>query len=651
MMASMFSGALHRDGCTGERDPAWDDCLGSRVPTTKVADLVKKEAAKADRSTASMTTRFRRRLGARNNTPTPTVKKEEVEVEVSDEHDDPDFEHPDPGGMDTDTDADRGSVPTPSPVGRSPRLLRYLDKGGSSTRTAFRTVASVLSASQTSVTNQKCSHSTLWRNRVRDRAARAREIREAFKANKGKKVLTVHWDGIKLDPLVPTRGRKVEERLPFLVSGPDVSQLLGARAIPSSSGEHTAEEVVRCINEWECAENITALCSDTPTGNTGYNIGAAVRIEEALGKPLLYFACRHHILELIPKGLFDQMVEKSTSPDIGALCKSLQEKWPHMDHSSFTPGTEDPACEKFLREHRDSILSFAMETLEKPHIRADYKQLVQLVIIFMGENPFKPKDIRFSPPIAVSSARFMARIIYCLMIHMFSLSGQFEIGEAQLTNIRRLNLFFVSTYMKPWYTATIPAIAPRIDLELLKNIVNYNECPEVSQIASKVFKNHLWYLHSVTVGIAFFDEGISIDEKKEMVAKLTVPPPKNVSKWKRYVLPANKNLSALKDKTLADFVNKNTEKFFKIMDIKMDFLREDPSEWAGNASYQDGMQKINSLHVVNDIAERGVALVKRFIEKPLTRKEEWFQELLLVQNDLLSQEKHKTDTLTLAQFE
>ncbi len=88
-----------------------------------------------------------------------------------------------------------------------------------------------------------------------------------------------------------------------------MSQLLGAWAIPSSSEEHTQDEVVRCINEWECAENITALCSDNPTGNTGYDIGAAVRIEEALGKPLLYFACRHHILELIPKGLFDQVVD------------------------------------------------------------------------------------------------------------------------------------------------------------------------------------------------------------------------------------------------------------------------------------------------------------------------------------------------------
>ncbi|KAE8747053.1 hypothetical protein FOCC_FOCC006191 [Frankliniella occidentalis] len=138
---------------------------------------------------------------------------------------------------------------------------------------------------------------------------------------------------------------------------------------------------------------------------------------------MLYLACRHHVLELIPKRLFDQMVEESKSPDIGVLRKSLQDQSSDMDKTSFVPATEDPSCQDFLRERRYSILQYALQTLEKPHVRADYRQLLELVVIFMGENPHKPKSIRFSPAIAVSSARFMARIIYCLMIYMFALSG------------------------------------------------------------------------------------------------------------------------------------------------------------------------------------------------------------------------------------
>ncbi|KAE8738428.1 hypothetical protein FOCC_FOCC016092 [Frankliniella occidentalis] len=321
-----------------------------------------------------------------------------------------------------------------------------------------------------------------------------------------------------------------------------------------------------------------------------------------------------------------------------------------MDKTSFVPATEDPACQDFLRERRDSILQYALQTLEKPHVRADYRQLLELVVIFMGENPHKPKTIRFSPPIAVSSARFMARIIYCLMIHMFALSGEFPIQGHVLANIRQLNLFFVSTYMTPWYTATKPASGPRIDLQLLKDIVNYTECAQVKRLASEAFTKHLWYLHSVTVGLAFFDEEISVEEKREMVERLKVPTPKNLSPWKRYVLPPKKPLSFLKDKSLSFFVSNNTLKYFKIMKIDEAFLHEDPALWHEHESYKDGLRKVQALHVVNDVAERGVALVKRFSKQPLTRDEDRFQDLLLVQNELLKNEKYSTATLRLAHY-
>ncbi|KAE8739426.1 hypothetical protein FOCC_FOCC015078 [Frankliniella occidentalis] len=149
-----------------------------------------------------------------------------------------------------------------------------------------------------------------------------------------------------------------------------------------------------------------------------------------------------------------------------------------------------------------------MQNLQKPHTRADYRQLLDLTVIFIGENPFSPKPIRFSPPIAVSSARFMARIISCLEIHMFALTGEFVVAPHILTSVRDLNLFFVTIHLKPWYTATHPASAPRTGLILLKNIV--------SDIAGNSFKSHLCYRNNTTVGLAFFDSEITAEEKREM---------------------------------------------------------------------------------------------------------------------------------------
>ncbi|KAK3922350.1 NAD kinase [Frankliniella fusca] len=283
----------------------------ANTPTSSV----KKEAARADPLTTAAGLDIRRRRKRQQN-----VKIEDVEETNCADVADPDFEC---DGREvsitikTETESELPSA-APAPIGDSSQLLRYLDKGGSSTRNAFRAVASVASAVGVPVKRQKCSHTTLWRKRVSDRVARAREIREEFKKTKGV-VKTVHYDGIKVEPLVSGVRRKLEERLPVVVTGQDVNQLLAARVISSSSGEHTAAEVVRAIRDWDCADDIVAQCSDTPTGNTGYNIGAGVRIEAALGKKLLFFACWHHILDLIPQGLFDRMVEKSTSPDIGVL--------------------------------------------------------------------------------------------------------------------------------------------------------------------------------------------------------------------------------------------------------------------------------------------------------------------------------------------
>lgn len=159
--------------------------------------------------------------------------------------------------------------------------------------------------------------------------------------------------------------------------------------------------------------------------------------------------------------------------------------------------------------------------------------------------------------------------------------------------------------MKPWYTATRPASAPQTDLALLRDIVNYGKNDEVSKIAA----NHLWHLHNTTVGLAFFDTDLSVEEKRKMVQKLQAPEPKRVSPWKRYVLPTRKPLSSLKDFSIADFVNQGTLNFFKIMKMDTEFLKEDPTDWPQNHHYQEALQKVEALQVINDVAERGVALL------------------------------------------
>ncbi|KAK3926349.1 Sodium/hydrogen exchanger 2 [Frankliniella fusca] len=67
--------------------------------------------------------------------------------------------------------------------------------------------------------------------------------------------------------------------------------------------------------------------------------------------------------------------------------------------------------------------------------------------------------------------------------------------------------------------------------------------------------------------------------------------------------------------------------------------------------YKKGLEKVHSLECINDVAERGVAIVKRFNKESITKSEENFKELLVAQNDILREEKHRSSSLTLAHFD
>jgi len=65
------------------------------------------------------------------------------------------------------------------------------------------------------------------------------------------------------------------------------------------------------------------------------------------------------------------------------------------------------------------------------------------------------------------------------------------------------------------------------------------------------------------------------------------------------------------------------------MSIPTGFLDVDPDLWATNDDYQCGLRILKQLKVVNDHAERGVALIQEY-NSILTRKENQKQYLLQV---------------------
>lgn len=261
----------------------------------------------------------------------------------------------------TDADADTDANTPSTSTSTRPELTLFtgnLDRGKVSVRTAFRTAASF--AVSVGVPVRGISKSTLYRRRKTCRDETAKQMKVNFNPEVP---LTAHWDGIKVAALTEKKG---VERLPVHVTGEGVEQLLGASPIANGTGLAQAGEVMNKLEEWGCLERVSVACTDTTSSITGWKKGAVAHLEKLLKKVLLYLACRHHVLEVIPKHLFNQMVEKSSNPELGVLCSRFADVWKSLDKTDFTPVTKDlNALRRVLSESEvKDILEFIYEALK-----------------------------------------------------------------------------------------------------------------------------------------------------------------------------------------------------------------------------------------------------------------------------------------------
>ena len=195
------------------------------------------------------------------------------------------------------------------------------------------------------------SRNSLQRARSANRESTAIYVKTSFEP---KETLTVHWDGKLLPDLL---GQEKVDRLPVLVTGTDTEQLLGVPKLTSGTGKAQAAAALSCLNDWNICDNVKGICFDTTASNTGCFNGACILIERALGRNLLHFACRHHIMEIVLEKVFTalKITSAASGPDI-AIFKRFKSKWFLIDHSSYDTARELPEVASF----KDRTLGFAL---------------------------------------------------------------------------------------------------------------------------------------------------------------------------------------------------------------------------------------------------------------------------------------------------
>lgn len=85
--------------------------------------------------------------------------------------------------------------------------------------------------------------------------------------------------------------------------------------------------------------------------------GAAVYIEKALNKKLIWFPCRHHIYELVLKSVAEVVWPVSCGPS-PAVFNRFKREWSTIDQSQYETGMDDQSVKQILCEKKQDILEF-----------------------------------------------------------------------------------------------------------------------------------------------------------------------------------------------------------------------------------------------------------------------------------------------------
>lgn len=170
-------------------------------------------------------------------------------------------------------------------------------------------------------------------------------------------------------------------------------------------------------------------------------------------------------------------------------------------------------------------------------------------------------------PGALSKTRWMMRAIYSIKAWLFG--RQLKLTSEIASKLFRMSVFVCRAHVKMWYTAPLAPQAPRNDLVALQLLFNNRELGTHWEAALEKFSKHLWYLSPTLVLLALLDNGVSVEEKRKIVASLQS---KN-GDLSVENLPVNVSLDGpVQELELQDFVSAESLQFFEINGLPSGFL-------------------------------------------------------------------------------
>ena len=211
----------------------------------------------------------------------------------------------------------------------------------------------------------------------------------------------LHWDEKVLKGL--NHASKSEKRVAILLVGNEREMLLGIPSIENGTAETITSEIIRMIKEKKIPlHKIAGLVFDTTCINYGLHGGVVKRLQDAVGKPLLQLACRHHISESWGGAACNIIYGSTVSPGESRF-KALANKWNELNLVDYRLLN---ISDRYLKAKIREVLGFLNTFLTSDTvIRDDYRQLAELSFLLLGGNG---RVINMHAPGASHHARWMS---------------------------------------------------------------------------------------------------------------------------------------------------------------------------------------------------------------------------------------------------
>lgn len=502
----------------------------------------------------------------------------------------------------------------------SPQLAAVLDRTSVSNRDAAYILHAAATTYGQNASGMSLSVSSIRRTRSKHRTQAAANVKSAFNRDGP---LVIHFDGKLLPSIAGGPGK--EDRVAIIVTGRTTEKLLAIPKVVQGTGEQIAKAAADTITDWELTNSIAGMSFDTTAANTGHLNGACVLLEQKLGKELLWLACRHHVLEVLCSDIFKKVFGPTSGPNV-ILFRRFQEFWPNIDQVAYKPCADTRLMTESLAVLKQEILKFCQDILTGNRgaiPREDYRELLELTMIFLGQTP--PRGIRFRVPGAFHHARWMSQLLYVLKLNLFQ--EQFKLSRHESTACLEFGLFTTLVYVKAWISCTSPCDAPINDLSLIQSLTNYRTTSKIiADTGIAALGRHLWYLGQELVPLALFSDLVSAEVKTRMASCLITASEHETSSERSIKYTGKEELW---DKKLDYFIGSRSHFFFQVLNLDKSFLNLPVEQWPQLEAYQHAKVVAHSLKVVNDSAERGIALATNF-NKSLTKKEDEKQYLYQV---------------------